>query len=890
MPQGLVLATFLLSAPLGAVEVVGELKLEADTTIDVAAGTVTTNLIDSVEITADTNIVVAANEVLKIEYVHGENPVTVTKSGEGRLEIATSSITNLSVVVAEGAFASARPAAIPLDDTFRPSLRLDASDATKFTYSQSNGTNFLTKVMDADGGENYGSAWGGYGKPYVPSETLNGLGLIDFGTFKNNTHLTSGHCGMLGLHAGVPLGDYFYVWKDRDDSIDAPLNNGAAFNGPAVIGNNGSWYSRGQGGGGQGFGFYSPGMAGSIKKNIHFDGMAIPESQASTYRVPRGFHVFRNRIPADKSVKVETVGWSSPYGGGFVLAELVVYSNRLSEATAMRVEAQLQSKWLGMKLKAVTVRENALLDVSAVKFCIGEFNAEGNAVLAGTANFACNISLVSPTTVVSVADSVYTAPDQSAYAALSSRFAGDAAFMVTSGSNIVESVLSGEGRIVKSGAGALCVVNPDSEIRSLKVESGTLMVDSLSVRMSEYHVDATVASSIDTAETDGKALVSEWRDLNNPARTLKPTTWRKPNFDTSRLVRAPYLVQNAAGSLPMVDFGTFADANHTEGWGAGLAASKTFGENNGLHDIFAVWKDDPAVKNYAYGVEGTKFSGPCLFGAQYYWCRGLGGSGESFAMHYPSAPGRMTGNLRIDGTARNAQTYRVGDGVHVLCQRISAAGAPFEEMGENYQTMVVTPSGNVNGVFGGLAIGEVLLFKDAIPDLQRQRIEGALCAKWIDASNIWSYDLIEVAAGARLEHPNADLVLEELMLGGKLSAKSVKPQRFTIAADGAEIDGTLELAAGGELVVASNGSGEFNTLSASSVFMSGRGTLSFATVPPPQFIGREIKLIASDNITASVYKWSVPSLLPNGMKANLVVRGDGLYLVLKGGGFSVVIR
>ena len=37
MPQGLVLATFLLSAPLGAVEVVGELKLEADTTIDVAA-------------------------------------------------------------------------------------------------------------------------------------------------------------------------------------------------------------------------------------------------------------------------------------------------------------------------------------------------------------------------------------------------------------------------------------------------------------------------------------------------------------------------------------------------------------------------------------------------------------------------------------------------------------------------------------------------------------------------------------------------------------------------------------------------------------------------------------------------------------------------------------
>ena len=87
-----------------------------------------------------------------------------------------------------------------------------------------------------------------------------------------------------------------------------------------------------------------------------------------------------------------------------------------------------------------------------------------------------------------------------------------------------------------------------------------------------------------------------------------------------------------------------------------------------------------------------------------------------------------------------------------------------------------------------------------------------------------------------------------------------------------------------------SGPGEFNTLSVSSVFMSGRGTLSFSTVPPPQLIGREVKLIASENIKALVYKWSVPSLLPNGMKVNLVVRNDGLYLVFRGGGFSVVIR
>ena len=108
----------------------------------VHADTVTNN-VDAVEIAADTNIVVAANEVLKIEYAYGDDPVTITKSGGGRLEIATSSISNLSVVVAEGTFASVRPAALQLSDTFRPALRIDANRSATITISKSNGTNFF---------------------------------------------------------------------------------------------------------------------------------------------------------------------------------------------------------------------------------------------------------------------------------------------------------------------------------------------------------------------------------------------------------------------------------------------------------------------------------------------------------------------------------------------------------------------------------------------------------------------------------------------------------------------------------------------------------------------------------------------------------------------------
>ena len=134
--------------------------------------------VDAVEIAEDTNIVVTAGDTLKIEYVYGETPVTITKSGGGRLEIATSSLTNLSVVVAEGTFASVRPQALAINDDFRPGLRIDANDTSKFTISASGGTNFISKITDADGGtDRWLTVWGGnlYRKPYVAEEKLNGM-------------------------------------------------------------------------------------------------------------------------------------------------------------------------------------------------------------------------------------------------------------------------------------------------------------------------------------------------------------------------------------------------------------------------------------------------------------------------------------------------------------------------------------------------------------------------------------------------------------------------------------------------------------------------------------------------------------------------------------------
>ena len=157
--------------------------------------------VDEVAIDADTNIVVAAGDTLKIEYVTCDVPVTITKSGGGRLEIATSSITNLSVVVTEGTFASARPQTLVDSIDFHPTIRIDANDTSKFTISASGGTNFISKITDADGGDRWLTNWGGsFHKPYVAEEKLNGLGLIDFGTYydRDKEPLAGGHGGNFG--------------------------------------------------------------------------------------------------------------------------------------------------------------------------------------------------------------------------------------------------------------------------------------------------------------------------------------------------------------------------------------------------------------------------------------------------------------------------------------------------------------------------------------------------------------------------------------------------------------------------------------------------------------------------------------------------------------------
>ena len=873
-------------------------------------GTVET--VDEVAVSFDTNVVVEAGKTLRFEYVRGENSVTITKLGAGRLEIATSSHTNLSVNVAEGTFASVRPAAIPMAGEFKPVLRVDASITNTFTFAKKDGTNFISKIVDADGNkERWLHAQYNHNDPYLADEKLNGMHLIDFGTYCNEEEprFADGYGGCfwvnkIGDKDGFPLREYFCVWKDRDDVYDVEVPEGGTdFNGPSIFGNNSNYFLRGKGTPSQGFPLVATGMHGTYKNNLVFDGKKVPH----TYCPSRGFHTLRNR--ADESGKKadgsaigaaywSLLGWNYPgsgkgKGGGFLLAEIVAYSNQLSEATALRIEAQLQAKWLGTKLNTVTVQDAATLDVGSFKFKINTLDIAGEAKVSGETNLCFDVLTRTSSNVV--ATGVYEIDGLSQPLVPDISF-DDTARISVFGESRVEKVSSATGELEKLGEGELRLADP--AVSNIIVAAGTLNISPLYARSAEYHLDATREDTIDSYLEDGRRMVSAWHDMEDSSRKFEKTNYRKPGYDQTRLVRPPYITENAVGDMPMVDFGTFANYNYPDGWGGCLDAAPTI---SGGHDFFAVWLDYPEVKNYAYGGDGRPFIGPCIFGMQYHWSRGSGGNGESFAIHNTGCPINMwkppaDGLVIVDNAIVNGQSDRIGDGVHVLAQRTThndgKPGAPLEQIGGSYQAQSYNSEGvRTNGTYGGLLIGEVLVFKNTLPDRFRMRISGALCSKWRGDTNEWAYGSLKVASGATLKHPYADLVPETLELAGTLSAVSVKPGVLKVEGDGAEILGELRLADGGSVNVVGDPENGFASVKASSVRAGGKGSIAIDFASPGAYVGEEFRIVESDDVQADAdFQWHVTALQGTGVRGKLKAKADGIYLSFEGSGMTVIVK
>ena len=252
-------------------------------------------------------------------------------------------------------------------------LHLDASRADTMVLDEVNGTNFVTRWNDVDGGAEYvipddvvgvlGTRTNpGDRKPYVsPDMTLNGLPTIDFGTvlFSTQTNAEGVAYGYGGAFrvAGRPnlvVREYLSVIADREDLKTAPKGLAGPSHLAYHTGN--SWSGQNAGRRGETVVGKNPpiflNVSGSANKvcvngTNYIDGV----KRAYNYNIPDGFAVVNIRPAGVVSCNLiartlRSVGNHDTYGGQR-LAEYMIFSSVLGDARRQRIYNALRNKWFG---------------------------------------------------------------------------------------------------------------------------------------------------------------------------------------------------------------------------------------------------------------------------------------------------------------------------------------------------------------------------------------------------------------------------------------------------------------------------------------------------------------------------------------------------------------
>lgn len=844
----------LCAVPLAAVafaETIDDYAVDEDRTIDVPSGTTT-----------------------RIEYLSGSAAATLTKTGGGTLEVALIGNTNAAIRVEEGAFKSGTLGAFRKFD--HPFFHLDASDASTLTIVTENGTNFVKTAADADGGSVTANKHSSRPRPYLRQNGLNGKTVLDFGSYYRNPHL--GYGAALTLSEQTLVREQFYVWKDYEGTKDLALINDKEFLGPNPV--NMRYSYRGYGGGGTGFKMLYT-AAGSLSGNLMLDGV-----KASMDKIPDdGWHrvswhgTFANTKVSDYGMYGFGYCASGDAGyGGVVVAEVVSYTNELTDAQRTYVDRYLTQKWFGsLKVAKVIVLSGATLDTSVEKLRVRELDMrEGSTIVGEGLCFDDGLWKMPGRTV----SGTYAVADRGTSLTPDLSFAGDAELSVAAGTGLVDTVVSATGVIRKSGDGALKLAFPGTG--SLVVDAGELIVDPLATPSAYVHADATRPDTMTFGEQNGKTVITQWRDASGNGRYFAQSTEAFAYGTGGRSGKKPYpyLTENFTNGLPVVDFGAFSDYGHQDGWGAEMGLNPKMGKKTGetydddnppLWNLIAVWGDHDEAKDLPLYNE-SRFLGPCLIGNGGAWYRGYGGGGEAFSSrNYGST--NMGNDNWVDGQFIPYEswmsTYKPPARLFVQSTFVPDSQISVQEIGGN--ATETTPAykealSTARGVSGGLQIGEVFLYRRPISTDVRRRIDNVLGAKWFGRTNPCEFKAVSVAAGAYATFPYADVIVTNLTASGTVSARS------------------LTVADGGRLIVTA-ADGAFPCMTADAVSFAGTGTLQVASTDVDNPFAGPVRVIAAANGPATAQKvsgWRGVDAT-TGAKLVLVRHADGYYLELAPG-------
>ena len=371
-----------------------------------------------------------------------------------------------------------------------PYLHLDASDpiASHFvTETDASSRTRVTRWQDVRGeGHPDAHQWTKTNLqpgPILLEEELNGKPVLDFGLSTTINTKAAEDAGTLEIKSSS--GSEFYY---REGFYVAKYPTSSAQRGH-ILGGESADYSKAF--------HFMPGSPALLSSNFSgagprgaywtMDGTSL---QPLTDPVDSEYHVFRFSI-ADK-IAAEAIATDRANSiGGFKLAELVLYSRKLTDKERINAEAYLMKKWLPAKSHPYATPSGKL----------------------ATLDFTGNPSLANE-------------------------------------SDLSVGVLSGSGSFSKSGSGDLDVSRAVGKIDGLTVGAGSLAVGSIStVPGAWFHVDASDAKTLTTQVVEGVTYVTSIADADGGEVSAAV----KDSEDYVNL--APTLVKDDAALKPYLDFG-----------------------------------------------------------------------------------------------------------------------------------------------------------------------------------------------------------------------------------------------------------------------------------------------------------------------------------------------
>ena len=864
-----------------------------------------TETIDELALTEDTTVTVASGDVKHVEYISGTAVAMLTKEGGGTLEVAIVGNTNASFFVNGGELKFVRPGRLALD-AGDAAFHVDSSDADARETTLENGTNFVTKIKDAEGRSTYATKYSTRPNPYLAEETLNGLAVLDFGTMQGSG-LTGYGAAMQWSEMHVP-NEIFYVWADYEGLKD--LVTTANSIGPTPVNMQFAGY-RGKGGAGEGFKLFNT-LPDRMATNLKVD----DQKATSTTILGEGWHLLRtytSTVWTDASIDgyaARGFGYRpngpSPYGG-FRLAEMVVCTNYLTAAKREYVNFYLRRKWFGgYPVKKVVLAEGATLDATAAPVAIAHFETTGNTTVRGMENLRLSVASGISTNVL-VSSGVYDAPDASVSAIPNLGFVADGEIAVASGTNAAN-IVGGVGTFRKRGAGSLNIGYLGEDFDSLDVAAGSLTVSPLLTPAAALHVDAADNAAFTVSEENGTNFVTRWEDVSRNGQAAVQTG-ENYAYGGKATINRPFRVANRQNGLPMVDFGSMADAEHQDGWGAMLNVANPVAAKSqprltsdefGVLQLFSVWEDDPAVFDRAPVEDGAGLLkpavGPSLYGNGYSWYRGAGGNGEGYPFCAMQGPASVREEMWLDNVRFYSQYVRftaIGRGAHLMDQRIGNGdgGSSLSRLGGNQDCQTTNGPYAAKGVYGGVRIGETMAFRYALPNKQREQIRMALGVKWFGTDTYslkYGFEDVAVTNGAALTMPYADVAVTNLTLAGTISARSLAVKNLDLTGE-AVVSAPLTVGAGGRITLNWNGVDGFACATVSSLTIEAGGTLELNGVGTPPSCGSSYKVFGTETVSGSPAGWIWRSA-DRSMRVYLEKRAEGLYVTFGSGGFRVIFR